>query len=107
MPDWKGEIARCLAPLKLEPAREAEVTQELRKHRMGPVTTDPGIPPAQALILERKAPIANGPPRVYYRASVCQNAHSGKCVRRSGGAIARRQSQMQTPFATAHGSGNL
>ena len=32
MPDWKAEIARRLASLKLEPAREAEITEELAQH---------------------------------------------------------------------------
>jgi predicted permease len=32
MPDWKPEIARRLAPLKLDPVREAEITEELAQH---------------------------------------------------------------------------
>jgi predicted permease len=32
MPDWKPEILRRLAPLKLVPAREAEITEELSQH---------------------------------------------------------------------------
>ncbi len=32
MPDWKAEIAKRLAPLKLEPAREAEISEELAQH---------------------------------------------------------------------------
>src|SRR5512142_577211 len=32
MPDWKSDIARFLAPLKLDPAREAEVSEELAQH---------------------------------------------------------------------------
>jgi predicted permease len=32
MPGWKPEIARRLSPLKLHPAREAEITEELAQH---------------------------------------------------------------------------
>lgn len=32
MPDWKPEIGRRLAPLKLAPAREAEIVDELSQH---------------------------------------------------------------------------
>src|ERR1700688_919356 len=32
MPDWKPEILRRLAPLKLSPAREAEIGDELAQH---------------------------------------------------------------------------
>jgi hypothetical protein len=32
MPEWKPEIVRCLAPLNLAPAREAEITEELAQH---------------------------------------------------------------------------
>jgi predicted permease len=32
MPDWKTEIAKRLAGLKLEPAREAEIAEELSQH---------------------------------------------------------------------------
>jgi putative ABC transport system permease protein len=32
MPDWKRVVARCLAPLGLEPAREAEIVEELAQH---------------------------------------------------------------------------
>ena len=32
MPEWKEEIRRRLASLKLEPAREAEIVEELSRH---------------------------------------------------------------------------
>src|ERR1043166_8327988 len=32
MPDWKQEIARRLAPLRLPPTREASVAEELAQH---------------------------------------------------------------------------
>ena len=32
MPEWKEEIRRRLARLKLEPTREAEIIEELAKH---------------------------------------------------------------------------
>src|SRR6185436_15552236 len=32
MPEWKPEITRRLADLKLEPAREAEIVEELSQH---------------------------------------------------------------------------
>jgi putative ABC transport system permease protein len=32
MPDWKEEITRRLAPLKLAPAREAEIVEEVAQH---------------------------------------------------------------------------
>ena len=32
MPEWKPEILRRLAPLKLSPAREAEITEEIAQH---------------------------------------------------------------------------
>ena len=32
MPDWKREIRRHLAALKLAPAREAEIVEELAQH---------------------------------------------------------------------------
>ena len=32
MPEWKPEILRRLAPLKLSPAREAEIADELAQH---------------------------------------------------------------------------
>ena len=32
MPDWKSEIRGRLAGSKLEPAREAEIIEELLKH---------------------------------------------------------------------------
>src|SRR5579863_8371717 len=32
MPEWKPEIVRRLAPLKLSPAREAEIADELAQH---------------------------------------------------------------------------
>jgi len=32
MPDWKSEILRRLAPLKLAPARETEIAEELAQH---------------------------------------------------------------------------
>src|SRR5215470_13722387 len=32
MPEWKHEISRRLASLKLEPAREAEIIEELSQH---------------------------------------------------------------------------
>lgn len=32
MPDWRAEIARVLAPLHLDPAREAAVATELEQH---------------------------------------------------------------------------
>lgn len=32
MPDWKPEIIRCLASLNLDPAREAEIAEELAQH---------------------------------------------------------------------------
>ena len=32
MPDWKPEILRRLAPLKLAPAREGDITEELTQH---------------------------------------------------------------------------
>jgi predicted permease len=32
MPDWKSEILRRLAPLKLAPTREAEIVEELAQH---------------------------------------------------------------------------
>jgi putative ABC transport system permease protein len=32
MPDWKVEIRRLLAPLRLPPAREAEIVEELAQH---------------------------------------------------------------------------
>jgi putative ABC transport system permease protein len=32
MPEWKPEIARCLAPLNLAPARKAEIAEELAQH---------------------------------------------------------------------------
>ena len=32
MPDWKPEIVRRLAPLKLSPTREAEIAEELAQH---------------------------------------------------------------------------
>ena len=32
MPEWKPEIVRRLAPLKLSPAREAEIAEELAQH---------------------------------------------------------------------------
>ena len=32
MPDWKPEILRRLAPLKLSPAREAEIAEEIAQH---------------------------------------------------------------------------
>jgi predicted permease len=32
MPEWKPEILRRLAPLKLAPAREAEITEEIAQH---------------------------------------------------------------------------
>jgi macrolide transport system ATP-binding/permease protein len=32
MPEWKTEISRRLAPLKLEPTREAEIVEELAQH---------------------------------------------------------------------------
>jgi len=32
MPDWKPEILRRLAPLKLTPAREAEIAEEIAQH---------------------------------------------------------------------------
>ena len=32
MPDWKTEIMRRLAPLRLEPQREAEIAEELAEH---------------------------------------------------------------------------
>src|SRR5262245_6689222 len=32
MPEWKQEIRQRLEPLKLEPAREAEIVEELSQH---------------------------------------------------------------------------
>ena len=32
MPDWKPEILRRLAPLKLAPTREAEIAEEVTQH---------------------------------------------------------------------------
>ena len=32
MPDWKTEITQQLAGLKLQPAREAEITEEVAQH---------------------------------------------------------------------------
>jgi putative ABC transport system permease protein len=32
MPDWKEEVSRRLAPLKLAPAREAEIVEEVAQH---------------------------------------------------------------------------
>jgi hypothetical protein len=32
MPEWKPEIVRRLAALKLSPAREAEIGEELAQH---------------------------------------------------------------------------
>src|SRR5271157_3421201 len=32
MPDWREEITRRLAPLKLVPAREAEIVEEVAQH---------------------------------------------------------------------------
>ena len=32
MPDWKEEITRRLASLKLAPAREAEIVEEVAQH---------------------------------------------------------------------------
>jgi putative ABC transport system permease protein len=32
MPDWKGEIAKRLAGLKLAPVREAEIVEEVAQH---------------------------------------------------------------------------
>src|SRR6516162_8306048 len=32
MPDWKEEILRRLGPLKLTPAREAEIVEEVTQH---------------------------------------------------------------------------
>ena len=32
MPEWKKEIQRRLASLKLEPTREAEIVEELAQH---------------------------------------------------------------------------
>src|SRR6202030_856307 len=32
MPEWKPEILRRLAPLKLSPAREAEIAEEIAQH---------------------------------------------------------------------------
>ena len=32
MPDWKNEIRRRLAHLKLEPTRESEIVEELAQH---------------------------------------------------------------------------
>ena len=32
MPDWKPEIKRRLADLKLDPTREAEIVEELSQH---------------------------------------------------------------------------
>ena len=32
MPEWKEEIRRRLADLKLDPAREAEIVEELAQH---------------------------------------------------------------------------
>jgi predicted permease len=32
MPEWKPEILRCLAPLKLSPAREVEIAEEIAQH---------------------------------------------------------------------------
>jgi predicted permease len=32
MPEWKPEILRCLAPLKLSPAREGEIAEEIAQH---------------------------------------------------------------------------
>ena len=32
MPDWREEITRRLASLKLTPVREAEITEELAQH---------------------------------------------------------------------------
>jgi hypothetical protein len=32
MPEWKPEILRCLAPLKLSPAREEEIAEEIAQH---------------------------------------------------------------------------
>src|SRR5262245_36476522 len=32
MPEWKQEISERLAPLKLAPARESEITEELAQH---------------------------------------------------------------------------
>ena len=32
MPDWKPEILRRLAPLKLSPEREGEIAEEIAQH---------------------------------------------------------------------------
>ncbi len=32
MPEWKPEILRCLAPLKLSPVREGEIAEEIAQH---------------------------------------------------------------------------
>jgi len=32
MPDWKGEISRRLRGVKLAPAREAEILEEMSQH---------------------------------------------------------------------------
>jgi hypothetical protein len=32
MPEWKPEILRCLAQLKLSPAREGEIADEIAQH---------------------------------------------------------------------------
>jgi hypothetical protein len=32
MPEWKPEILRRLAPLKLSPAREGEIAEEIAQH---------------------------------------------------------------------------
>jgi hypothetical protein len=32
MPEWKPEILRCLAQLKLSPAREREIAEEIAQH---------------------------------------------------------------------------
>src|SRR5829696_2241584 len=32
MPDWKNEVRRRLSALKLEPAREGEIVEELAQH---------------------------------------------------------------------------
>ena len=42
MPDWKEDITRRLASLKLTPVREAEITEEMAQHVLVlPTTSTP------------------------------------------------------------------
>src|SRR5215470_14403679 len=62
MPDWKPEIRERLAGLQLEPAREAEIVDELAQHLddlyaesiMGGATEDEAVRAALAQLSERE-----------------------------------------------------